>query len=93
MELKRRTPLPYRRMSEATFFAVLGTLSVILTGYGLAQDSSKAEPQTEIFLNTLARPIYPPLARQARIVGDVRIQLEIRSDGSVESAEVVSGLS
>jgi len=35
--------------------------------------------------------IYPPLARQARITGDVEIHLSIRKDGSVESAELLSG--
>jgi TonB family protein len=39
----------------------------------------------------LARPIYPPLARQARISGTVQIQLQLRKDGSVESAKVIDG--
>jgi Gram-negative bacterial TonB protein C-terminal len=34
---------------------------------------------------------YPPLARQANIIGDVKLQLEIRKDGSIPSAAVVSG--
>jgi TonB family protein len=45
----------------------------------------------EVVLTKLSSPIYPPLARQARIAGDVKIQLQIRRDGSVASAEVVSG--
>jgi TonB family protein len=48
-------------------------------------------PQGEIVLNKLSPPAYPPLARQARIGGDVKIQLEIRLDGSVASAKVISG--
>jgi len=36
-------------------------------------------------------PLYPPLARQARITGDVRVQLFIRQDGTIKSSEVVSG--
>jgi protein TonB len=36
-------------------------------------------------------PTYPPLARQAGISGDVELKLEIRKDGSVQSATVVSG--
>jgi TonB family protein len=53
----------------------------------LATGSSK----TEVALANLHPPIYPPLARQARITGDVTIQIHIRKDGNVESAEVVSG--
>ena len=39
----------------------------------------------------LSLPVYPPLARMARIVGDVKILVGVRQDGSVASAEVVSG--
>jgi hypothetical protein len=39
----------------------------------------------------LTPPLYPPLARQAAIKGDVDIVLAIRVDGSVESAVVASG--
>jgi TonB family protein len=46
-------------------------------------------PEAEI--GTVFAPMYPPLARQARIMGDVKIDLGIRTDGKVESAEVVSG--
>jgi TonB family protein len=48
-------------------------------------------PDTRVALTNLSSPVYPPLARQARIMGDVTIQIHIRKDGKVESAEVVSG--
>ncbi|MGA2746733.1 MAG: energy transducer TonB [Candidatus Sulfotelmatobacter sp.] len=51
--------------------------------------SSDATPQA--VLTKLVPPVYPALARQARITGDVKVQVLIRKDGSVESAEVVSG--
>jgi protein TonB len=37
------------------------------------------------------RPIYPPLARQARISGDVRLEAVISRDGTVASLQVISG--
>ena len=43
-----------------------------------------------VLLVKLSPPVYPRLARQARIMGDVRIQLAIRRDG-IESSAVVSG--
>jgi TonB family protein len=49
------------------------------------------KPETRVALGNLSSPVYPPLARQARITGDVTIQIQIRKDGKVESAEVVSG--
>jgi TonB family protein len=45
----------------------------------------------EVVLNHVYPPVYPPLARQARIMGDVKILVGVRQNGSVASAEVVSG--
>ena len=45
----------------------------------------------DVRLTKLSLPTYPPLAREARIAGDVRIQVQIRRDGSVASTEVESG--
>lgn len=36
-------------------------------------------------------PVYPPLARQARIQGTVVLRAIIAKDGSVENLELVSG--
>jgi TonB family protein len=54
-------------------------------------DASVPAAAAGVLLVKLSPPAYPPLARQARIMGDVRIQLAIRRDGSIESSEVVSG--
>lgn len=57
-----------------------------------AQSASGSDtPQAGVVLSKLSDPAYPPLARQARIAGDVDLMLAIRRDGSVESAVVVSG--
>jgi TonB family protein len=48
-------------------------------------------PQEQVVLSNLSPPIYPPLARAARVSGDVEIAVRIRQDGSLESAEVVRG--
>jgi TonB family protein len=52
---------------------------------------SPGAPQGGVVLTKLFDPTYPPLARQARIAGDVDLTLAIRRDGGVESAVVVSG--
>ena len=47
--------------------------------------------QSGVVLTELYPPVYPPLARQARIMGDVVIQVGIRQDGSIASLAVISG--
>lgn len=47
--------------------------------------------QAGVVLAKLSPPIYPPLARTARVIGDVQIELSIRRDGSIESTSAVSG--
>jgi protein TonB len=37
------------------------------------------------------QPVYPPLARQTRISGTVRLHAIIGKDGTIQSLEVVSG--
>jgi TonB family protein len=57
-----------------------------------AQDTAAGRgPESGVVLTKLSPPVYPPLARQARITGDVKIQIGIRRDGSVASADVISG--
>ena len=48
-------------------------------------------PREGVMLAKLSDPTYPPLARQARIEGEVDLMLAILKDGTVESAVVVSG--
>jgi Gram-negative bacterial TonB protein C-terminal len=55
---------------------------------GLA--SSLSAQQTPI-LSKLSPIVYPPLALQARITGEVKLTLHIRKDGSVESIVAASG--
>lgn len=53
--------------------------------------SSSATVEDRVVLLKLSEPAYPPIARAARIQGDVSVTLGIRPDGSVESAVIVSG--
>jgi TonB family protein len=76
--------LPIACLLLVSAFSVL----VVSTAHSQAADSlPKPVPS---FLN-LYTPVYPPLARQARIGGDVILKIEVRPDGSVASAEVISG--
>lgn len=65
-------------------------LCLALNAQVLAQTSTEASRALVVLVRP-SPPVYPPLARQARIEGDVKVEVQVRQDGSVESAEVVSG--
>jgi TonB family protein len=78
---------------KASAIAVVISFFLLTALHTLAQNPATPAPlpETGVVLVKLSPPIYPPLAHQAWIKGDVKIQVSIRKDGSVESAEVVSG--
>jgi TonB family protein len=89
---------PHRSRSEKRISLSVGAL-LLLGGFAIncttlaAQLASPADPKTkgEIVMIGPFKPSYPPLARQANITGDVELKMEIRRDGSVQSASIVSG--
>jgi TonB family protein len=48
-------------------------------------------PQGDVILLKLNQPIYPPLARQVRIVGDVEVEVEVNRDGIVQKVVSLRG--
>jgi len=65
---------------------------IALVNTAMAQGATSGDTQVnEVVLAKLSSPVYPPLARQAQITGDVKIQVWIWRNGSVASADVVSG--
>ena len=72
-------------------FIASGLWSAMHIEIAIAQAAGPETPRFDVVLNNVYPPIYPPLARQARITGDVKIRVSIRKDGSVDSAEVLSG--
>jgi hypothetical protein len=77
-----KSVLPFATRLAILFFASY-------TGFAQT-DAPVPAAAAGVLLVKLSPPVYPRLARQARIMGDVRIQLAIRRDG-IESSEVVSG--
>jgi TonB family protein len=69
------------------FLLLSGTVCAASAQASLPAGTSKGDVGVVSFFG----PIYPPLARQAGITGDVVVKLEIRRDGSLQSAVVVSG--
>jgi len=67
---------------------------VVLTGQ--TDTSAQNAPaialsQGVVVVTKLSDPVYPLITRTAHIEGDVELTLEVRQDGSIESAVVVSG--
>lgn len=76
----------------AILFVLAGTICAAQSTPAAAQPQASSEtPKTGVVLTKLSPPLYPPLARQARIMGEVNLKLSIRPDGSIESAETISG--
>jgi periplasmic protein TonB len=76
-----------------------GTIGGVIGGMGGAPPPPKpaqqrirqgGSVQAALLVNKV-QPVYPPLARQTRIAGTVRLHAIISKSGSVESLEVISG--
>lgn len=95
MTLQRaRSRLPRMKRHLCPALLLLASLSgfFVFLQVAIAQTASSTEaPQTQVTLVKLSPLRYPPLSRQARIGGDVKVSVHVRPDGSVASAEALSG--
>jgi TonB family protein len=88
---RSRLPRMKRHLCPVLFFASLSGFFPFLQ-IAVAQTVSSTEaPQAQVALVKLAPLRYPPLPLQARITGDVRVNVHVRPDGGVASAEALSG--
>jgi len=69
----------------------VGSFCLVVAGCTFAQTDGATAPQPEVVLVKLVGPVYPPLARQARIQGDVKLYVHMHADGSVASVELIGG--
>jgi hypothetical protein len=73
---------------------LLSIIVVAITGLGVAQTATTQKPQTDqhrdLRLEHAEVPMYPQIARTARISGTVEVQVTVK-DGKVVNAEVKSG--
>jgi TonB family protein len=51
-----------------------------------------AQPGVAIVPVEWPRPVYPQIARSARVQGDVEVAVDVRPDGSVAAVQVVRGI-
>jgi TonB family protein len=73
-------------------FSVRLLTAMLFLSAGVRESPAPSATSVEdVVITKLFQPVYPPLAKQTRITGDVELTLEVKADGSVESAIVVSG--
>jgi TonB family protein len=53
--------------------------------------SGHAQGSPVVFISSLQMPCYPPLARQAKLEGETKVNIEVDKDGHVISAEAAEG--
>jgi TonB family protein len=68
-------------MSAIGYVARVALLAFCAVAFG-----QQEQMQSKTTLASLFDPVYPPLARQARITGDVKVAVTIRPDGTIETA-------
>jgi TonB family protein len=68
-------------------------LLVIATTLASLAIASSAGAQAPVVITPIEwpKPIYPQIAESARVQGDVEVSIDVRADGSVETARAVSG--
>ncbi len=77
--------------SRLTSIALVGSL-VGAVGVLFAQSLPNPDNgKSKVVLTELFPPVYPPVARQSHVVGEVQLELKVRPDGSVDSLDVVNG--
>jgi TonB family protein len=79
------------RLNARTLLLLAGLATNGTTHAAQQTSPTNSRSQGEIVMINPFNPAYPPLARQANITGDVELKLEIRKDGTIQSAAVVSG--
>jgi TonB family protein len=78
-------------MSAVRFGKCILAVVAILSGSVVQTLAQTDISHGEAVLSKLVNPSYPRIALAARITGEVELTLEIREDGTVQSASVVSG--
>ena len=82
--------LSYRRFSNSSMATSPTAISLPKTA--LTPNRLAIEGQVELAkIIERGEPVYPPLARQTRVQGTVRLHAIIAIDGSIEELEVISG--
>ncbi|MGA2183800.1 MAG: energy transducer TonB [Bryobacteraceae bacterium] len=65
--------------------------SCLLCSTAFAQAVRLSDAEAKKIVKTRTTPEYPPLAKQMRVTGEVRLDVYLNEDGSLDRVHVVSG--
>jgi protein TonB len=65
--------------------------SCLLCSTAFAQAVRLTEAEAKKIVKSRTNPEYPPLAKQMRVTGEVRLDVYLNEDGSLDKIHVVSG--
>jgi periplasmic protein TonB len=65
--------------------------SCLVCGTVCAQEVRLTDAEARKLVKSRTNPEYPPLARQMRVSGEVRLDVYLNEDGSLDKVHVVSG--
>lgn len=82
MEINRR---------KITMMLVIGALFLVPLNLTAQAEGKDQDMEARVLLTKLSPPIYPPLARQARVSGDVHLKVSVHSDGRIDSVTATDG--
>lgn len=70
----------------------IAMIAIAFSSFGIGKSLAQTGlGQVDIEPAQLSLPKYPALARAARVSGDVKLELQLRPDGTVSSVRVLSG--
>jgi len=76
-----------RSIASVVFLYIAALSCADLSAQDAASPNSNSDiPKGDAILVSLSKPVYPPLARQADIYGDVRVAVTVRPDGTAKAA-------
>lgn len=72
---------------------MMTALMVVASGLVMGQEAVLNVSKTDAMKNATSKvaPVYPPMARQLGMQGDVEVEARITADGSVESVKPLTG--
>jgi len=73
--------------------AILAVCGVVVSGASSVRPSAAGGQGSAPTLTSHVVPVYPPIARSARVQGEVALEVTIDTDGSVRDARVVRSIS
>jgi hypothetical protein len=84
----RPMEIKFHRVGILLVFTTIAGLLLVPRNLIAQAEASGREIKGQLVLSKLLPPVYPALARQALVFGDVHLRISIHSDGSIDSVVI-----